>query len=250
MNIWKKVSIILFLIAVICPAVHAEDKKWSNETEFSFVYTGGNTDVITLSAKNLLTYKFAENIVGAWKLGALYGETDGVKNSERFYTDVRGDNLINEALYAALLAGWLQDEFAGLDSRYYIGPAVGYKFINGPDHFLSAEVGADYVNEEFTSGSPDSRDYARGRALGLYEYAINAKNKFTQSLEYLYDFSESDNYGINSVTGLISSISDVFSLKITYEVAYDNEPALDASTGNKLDDTDTILSATLVVNYQ
>ncbi len=249
MNVWKKVFIILFLIVIICPAVQAKDNKWSNETEFSFVDTGGNTDVLTLSLKNLLKYKFAENINGAWRLGALFGETNGEKNSERFNTDVRGDYFINKALYAALLAGWLQDEFAGLDARYYFGPALGYKFIDGPEHSLSAEAGVDYVKENYTSSDPDSNDYARGRALGLYEYAFNPKNKLSQSLEYLHDFSESDNYSVNSVTALISSMSDVLSLKFSYEVAYDNEPALDPSTGDKLEDTDTILSATLVVNY-
>ena len=69
------------------------------------------------------------------------------------------------------------------------------------------------------------------------------KNKFSQSLEFLYDFDDSDNYRINSETAFITALSNYLSLKTSYEIKHDNEPV-----PATLKETDTILSVTLVVN--
>jgi putative salt-induced outer membrane protein len=86
-------------------------------------------------------------------------------------------------------------------------------------------------------------DYLRGRALGEYKFEFTEKTRFTQSLEYLHDFDNSENYNINSETALITALSDKLSLKTSYVVNYDNEPIPD-----DLEETDTTLAVTLIVN--
>jgi putative salt-induced outer membrane protein len=232
----------LFVVFAVVVQAHGEDKRWSDEAELSFVDTGGNTDVVSLSAKNLLKYKFTNNLTGSWALGALYGESDGEKNAERYFTELRLDYAFTERLYTFGIGGWLKDEFAGFDARYYVGPGIGYKFLAGPKHLLVGEAGANYAREEYTDGT--DRDYIEGRVFGKYEYAFTKKNRFSQSLEFLYDFDESDNYKVNSVTALISALNSYLSLKASYEVKYDNHPVPET-----LEDTDTILGVTLVVNF-
>jgi putative salt-induced outer membrane protein len=236
---------VFFLFFSAAPGVYSQDKdekRWTDEAELSFVDTGGNTDLMSLSAKNLLTYTFDENLSGMWKLSALYGESDGVKNAERYATEIRLEYLVTEQLFSSIMAGWLKDEFSGIYSRYYLGPGVGYKFLAGPKHFLEGELGVNYVTDEYTDDT--EADYMQGRAFGKYEYAFTKKNKFSQSVEFLYDFEESENYNINSETALISALSDYLSLKATYEIKYDNEPV-----PATLEETDTILSITLVVTF-
>jgi putative salt-induced outer membrane protein len=237
-----KFVMVLLVVFSMVTAVFAEEKKWADEAELSFVDTGGNTDVVSLSAKNLLRYTFTEELKGAWKLSALYGESDGVKNAESYATELRLDYLLTDQLFSALIAGWLEDEFAGIESRYYLGPAVGYKFFNGPRHFIVSEVGLNYVKEEYTDGT--EKDYLEGRAFGQYQYAFTEKNRFSQSLEFLYDFEDSENYRVNSETALISALSDYLSLKASYEIKHDNKPV-----PSTLKETDTILSVTLVINF-
>lgn len=234
------VSCILFL--VLASGVQAEEKKWLDVAELSYVDTSGNTDILSLSAKNVLTSKCTDKITGIWELSVLYGETNDIKTAERFGTEFRVEYLLSERLYAAGIAGLEKDEFAGIDSRYYLGPGVGYKLLTGPKHFLKGEAGLDFVMEEYTDGS-DS-DYLRGRAFGLYEYSFSEKNKFSQSLELLNDLDDSDNYNVISITAYITAVSDKLSLKTSYEIRYDNQPI-----PNTLDDTDTILSITLVANF-
>ena len=235
--------LIAFLIILgIASGVCAEEKRWTDEAELSYVDTGGNTDVTTLSAKNLLKYKFTEKMEGAWKLGALYGKSDGEKNAENYFTELRMDYLFTTRFYGDVLGGWMKDKFAGFDSRYYVGPGAGYKFLMGPKHTLLGEAGLRYVAEEYTNDT--DTDYLEGLAYAKYEYAFTNKNKFSQSLEFLYDFEDSNNYRLNSETALSSSLSDYLSLKTSYVIKYDNQPV-----PKTLNDTDTILALALVVNF-
>ena len=237
-----KFFIALLVVCVMVTVGYAEEKRWSDEAGLSYVDTGGNSDFVSLSAKNLLKYTFTDELKGAWKLGALQGKANNVKTAESYFTEFRLDYLYTDLIYFAGIAGWFKDTFAGIESRYYIGPAVGYKWLTGPKHFVTAEAGLNYVSEEYINNTEE--DYIQGRAFGLYEYPFNPKNKFSQSLEFLYDFEDSDNYNINSVTALTSALSDYFSLKTSYEIKHDHEPV--PATLKK---TDTILAVTLVVNF-
>ena len=229
-----------FLIGVT--VVRADDKKWMDEGELSFVKTGGNSDVSTFSFKNLLKYKFSEKFYGSWKGSALNSKSGGVRSAERYASELRGDYALNTRFYAGVTIGWFEDKFAGIDNRYYLGPVVGYRFIMGPKYFLKSEVGLDYVREEYTDKT-DS-DFLRGRAFTEYEHHFTDTNKFVQSAEYLYDFDNSNNYNMNSVTAVVTVLSDHFSLKTSYEVKYDNEPV-----PATLDKTDTILGAALIMTF-
>ena len=102
--------------------------------------------------------------------------------------------------------------------------------------------------EEYTispnSTEPEDSEFFRGGVHGQYEYHFTEKNRFSQSVEYLTDFEDSDNYNVNSITALISAINNFASLQTSYEVKYDHTPI--PSTLKK---TDTVLSLTLVFNY-
>jgi len=240
----RTITVFIALLVALTgiPATYAEEKKWSDEAELSLVDTGGNTDLLSISANNLLQYTFDENLMGTWKLSALYGESDGVRNAESYSTEVRLDYLFTDQLYTAGIAGWLKDEFAGIEARYYVGPALGYKLFTGPRHFLLGEVGLSYVTEKYIDSTDEQ--FIEGRAFVKYKYAFTEKNKFSQSLEYLYNFDDSDDYKVNAETALISSLSDYLSLKASYEIKHDNKPA-----PQTLEETDTVLSLALIVNF-
>ena len=240
-----KSFIILLVMFGLVAIVYAEDKKLKNETELSFIKTGGNTETTNFSAKNNLEYQFTDQVEGSWKIGANYGENEGEKDSENYFTELKLTYNLTERLYSSVFASWMQDKFTAIDSRYTIGPLAGYKILLGPKHKLSSEAGVSYVNEEYTDEIDGSdTDYLAGRASAEYEYLFTDKARFSQEIELIYDFEESDNYNINSETAIISSLNDFLSLKTSYELKYDNKPA-----SSELDDTDIILSATLLINF-
>lgn len=221
--------------------VDAAEKTWTDEAELSFVSTNGNSKVTTLSAKNLLKVPFSENFSGSWKLQGLYGKNDGVKNAETYMTEFRGDYAQTSRLYYFASAGWFQDKFSGIDSRYVYGLGSGYKFLDGPKSFLLGEAGLTFTQEEDTAGNDN--EYLGGRLFAQYAYLFNDTNKFTQSIEYLPDFDDSKNWLFNSETALVSALNSNFSMKTAYLVKYDNQPV----TG--LTKTDSIISVALVANF-
>ena len=143
--------------------------------------------------------------------------------------------------------GWLRDEFAGLENKYYGGPFCGYRFLTGPRHMLTGELGLSYAAEDYTeekeSENFEDKDFVEGRVFGLYEYIITEKTKFSQSLEYLYDFDDSDNYKVNSLSEITVTINDTFSIKTSYEICYANQ------VSENLNTTDRFLTAALVGNF-
>ncbi len=240
----------LYLLAVgslllAASAAFAEEPKndnvWSDQAELSFVTTSGNTETTSLAGKNLLTYKFTPKAVGSWKIGGMYSEDQGATTAENYATELRFDYLYTERIYNYAMAGWNKDRFSGIDQRYYGGGGVGYKVLLGPKHFLLGEAGLNYTMEDYTDDT--NSNFLTGRAFGKYEYAITKKNRFSQSLEYLYDFSDSAHYKVGSETAVVSSLTDILSLKAAYTVRYDHKPV-----PANLKSTDTMMTVALVVN--
>lgn len=231
----------LCLLAMAGTGYTEEAKHWHNDAELSFVDTGGNTEVTTLSAKNTLTVPIREKTNGTWKLGALYGKSDGTKNAERYSTELRVDHAYDERIYSFGYAGWLKDRFAGIDRRLYLGGGGGYHVRTGPNHFLLGEAGLTYTTEDYADGTDN--EFPGGRLFGKYEYRFHEKNRFVQELEWLPDLSEIDNWNLNSETAVISALNSRLSLKASYRIQYDNEPV-----GN-LKKTDRTLGITLVMNF-
>jgi putative salt-induced outer membrane protein len=229
------------LVSGLYAVARAEEPRWHDEAELTFVDTSGNTEVTTLSAKNTLTVPFSGTTKGTWKLGALYGKSEGVKNAESYFTEIRLDHSYTERLYSFGYGGWQKDKFAGIDAWYYLGAGGGYKFFTGPKHFLLGEAGLAYTRKEYTDNT--ANDFPGGRFFGKYEYRFTEKNKFTQSLEWLSDFSEFDNWNLNSETALLSALNSWLSLKASYLVKYDNNPIAGVKK------TDRILGMALVMNF-
>lgn len=251
--VYAAVSILILVVASSVQAEDAEpEKRWSDEAELSYVNTAGNSETSTFAAKNLLKVKFTDNLEGEWDVAALKSddvddETDERETTaERYSTNLKLNYLFTERFYTGLGAGWMRDEFVGLENRFYVGPYAGYKFLLGPKHFLKTELGVNYANEDYSDEKEaddfEDKDFAEGRAFGLYEYAVTDKSKFSQSLEYLYDFDDGDNYKLNSMSAFTVAVSDMFSIKTSYEIRYVNQVSDD------MDTTDRILTMALVAN--
>jgi putative salt-induced outer membrane protein len=240
----KQIIFVVLCLGLVITAFnsYAEEKALSDEGEVSYVQTDGNTKVSSLAAKNLVKYKFTEKLLGSWKAGALRADTNDVKTAESYFTDLKLDYQNTQRLYSFVNAGWQQNRFAGVDEHVYGGIGAGYKFLDGPAHFLIGELGVMYVADKYTDAT--KKDYPGGRAFAKYTYAFTEKNKFSQSLEYLNDFNDSQKYFVNSETAVISALSGIFSLKAAYLINYSNAP-LPATLKKK----DSMSTVALVVNY-
>ena len=245
MRVLKLMTTVLAMLALTA-GLSAQEKSWTDKAELSYVQTGGNTEIMTLSAKNELGVTFSEKMTGSWKIGTVYGKTGDVKTAESYFTEFGVDYHFNERVYLGLIAGWLKNEFAGLDSRIYAGPAVGWTAMTGPVHTLDWQVGGSYISETYFPDTTDPADYSYMAAMvrGNYQWLISEQTTFTEAVELLYDLSDSENYNLTSETAVQTALSSFLSLKVGYTIKYDNVP-----TPEILENSDTILSVTLVANF-
>jgi len=243
----------IFCIAtiVLTQNVWCDDKKLTDKAELSFVQASGNTDISTFNGKNTLKYDFSKNFSTQWKASALYGETDNEKTAEKYATELRGDHNFYKNFYYYLVTGWTQDEFAGIDDRYYAGPGAGYKVTFKDRHTLAMELGANYAREVYIedpeSETPYEEDseFLEGRGFGSYIYKFNDKVEFSEEVEYLKNFKEESAYTVRSTSAIKSRLNSWLELKVSYEVNYNNRPKPESEN---LKYTDTLLSVALVVN--
>jgi putative salt-induced outer membrane protein len=239
-KIFLRVLFICIFFNIAIAFLHAEDKKWGDEAELSLIVTGGNTDILTFSLKNKLKYAPKEKILITWELALLYGTSEGKKNAESYFTELRLDYNFTDRFYSFYGLGWLRNTFSGINSRYYLNSGAGYRFLTGPKHYLLGEGGISFTQENYINDSEKS--YVGGRLFGLYEFLFTEKNKFSQSILWTVDFSDLNDWILNSETAVISSISDYLSLKAGYTIRYDNEPV------ETLEKTDTFLLVAMVIN--
>ncbi|WP_321529754.1 DUF481 domain-containing protein [uncultured Desulfuromonas sp.] len=242
MNHLRRFAVVM-IVLILAPAAWGEDAPgtWKDQAELAYVDTSGNTDVTTLSAKNKLTYQFTDRITGLWKVEILNGKSDGERNAESYFSELRSDYACTDLLYYYAQASWLKDRFADIDSRTVLGAGSGYKFLTGPKHLLVGEAGLTYTIEKLTDDSDDQ--YVGGRLFSQYDYQINDTSTFTQNAELFLDLEQMSNYRLNTETALTTALNSLLSFKTSYVIKYDNEPA------DGTEHTDTILAASLVANF-
>lgn len=232
----------LMVIAVAAVAAEKDAKKWNDQAELSLLDNSGNSDDTTLLLKNELKYAFNPKLNGSWKIGILYEESNGQKDAESYSTDLKLDYLLDDRTYSYGNAGWLKNPFDGLDPRFTVGGGVGYKFLTGPTHTLIGEAGLGYTVDNYIDNT--RHDYLDGRLFGKYAYAFTPKSSFSQSFEYMDDFSKFENYSVISETALIAALTDVLSMKASYTVRYANVPIPE-----NIKNTDRILGMSLLANF-
>jgi len=266
----------LLPLALFAGAAHAQDatRPWTDVAELGFVMTTGNAEVTNLAFSNKYAYKwttseFTFNVAGLRNetTEKTFSNPDGTVDvteitkttAEAYNADLKYLRTIRDGFYWYGNAGWLRNEFAGLENRMVGGAGVGYQFFDTDKQTLKGEIGAEYVKEEYVGGGDDNFPSARG-FLG-YEYRMTEKSKFTSDLEVHDNLDETSDYNARLALALVSSLTQKLALKVSYTVLYDNVPVTQlippdptAPIGTpaalyEFEKTDTIFATTLVINF-
>jgi putative salt-induced outer membrane protein YdiY len=234
----------MFLVAF--PALGEDEvkKSWKNQAELSYVLTQGNSEVETFQVKDKQTNNYTENLSSELKLESFYSKALDKTTAERYLAKGRMDYKLGSKFSTALQVGWKKDVFSGVDNRYFLGPLLVYRFIDGPRHFLKTEAGLDYVYEEYTEADPPEDDFLSAGLYGEYEWILSEKVKFSQSVEAFRDFNVEESYQIESITALTTKLNSYFSFKTSYQVNHNTDPI-----DEDIKKTDSILTLALVADF-
>jgi putative salt-induced outer membrane protein YdiY len=195
--------------------------KWDLSLGLGLTLTEGNTDSLLFSLIGRGDKKWD---VHELHLGAdlTYGETEDVKNSETARAFGQYNRLFTERWYGYARAEALHDDIADVDYRFTIGPGVGYYIIKQAQTSLSVEGGPAFVYEK---QGGNSTGYFTLRIAERFEHKFNERARIWQTLEFLPQVDELDNYIINAEVGVESALTQSWALSVILQDTYDNQPA-------------------------
>jgi putative salt-induced outer membrane protein YdiY len=116
----------------------------------------------------------------------------------------------------------LHDAVADIEYRFTLSPGVGYYFIKNDKMTLSGEAGPAFIYEKVGG---DEKGYVAARLAERFEYKISDRARIWQSLEFLPQVDDLNNFILNGEIGVESKLTKDLSLRVFVQDSYDNEPA-------------------------
>jgi putative salt-induced outer membrane protein YdiY len=221
---------ILLTTAVLAMTVMAQvafaqatAEKSKSETTLSIggTYSDGNSDQKIIHGSIVNTYTGDKDLT---RIGAEgnYTKTDGsiTADDAKIYANYK--RVLDDRLYAVADASYLQDNIADVDYRFTLSPGLGYFLMKDDKATLSAEAGPGYLWEK-VGGVED--DYWILRIAERYDRKLSDTAKCWQSLEYLPQIEDFDNYKINFEIGAEAVLTGPISIRLVAQDTYNSQPA-------------------------
>ncbi len=266
-------------IALAPFAMAADDeakKPWSNETDFSAVWTRGNSESTTIGFKNEYAYHWDQANFTA-KAGAINAESARIQRvavgtaddfqiietkdiettDEKYNLNLKYDRNIKPAFYWFAGLDWDRNEFAGIDNRYSGSLGVGNIWADSEKLSFKTDYGAQYTKEDRVIEDPDQDDaYASARLSSELKVKIGATSNFKQTFDLTANMEETDDFRFELDNAVTAKIDGRLALRASLLLVYDNVPTRELIPLNdsgsvlaEVDDLDTVFTASLVVTF-
>ncbi len=195
--------------------------KWDLSLALGATLTEGNSDSVLFTLIGRADKKFEPHEL---HLGVdlSYGETEDVKNNETARAFGQYNYLFTDRLFGYVRAEALHDAIADVEYRFTIGPGVGYYFIKREMTTLSVEGGPAFVYEKVGG---EETGYLTARIAERFEHKFNDRARIWQTLEFLPQVDDLENFIINAEIGVESAITGNWAISLILQDTYDNVPA-------------------------
>jgi putative salt-induced outer membrane protein YdiY len=219
-------------VAIACvllaAAASAQDEGAGMKTTFALgaTFTDGNSE--TMQANVSLVTEGERESLGSVRAGieGNYGETTVDDESEttvenaKAFAHVR--KTLSELTFAYIDTSALYDDIARVDYRITLGPGLGTYLVKSESTALSLELGLAYVWEDVAD---DTDDYVAARAAERLEHKISETARVWQSVEYIPQTDDFDDYLLNGEIGVEAALNASLNLRIVVQDKYDSRPA-------------------------
>ena len=131
------------------------------------------------------------------------------------------NRLFTERAFGYIRLDALHDAVADVDYRLTLSPGAGYYFVKQENTTLRGEVGPAFVYEK---QGGDTTGYVTLRLAERFDHKLNDRVKLWQSIEFLPQVDNWDNWILNGEIGIETSLTPKLSLRTYLQDTYDNEP--------------------------
>lgn len=262
----------------------AEPKRtWSDEAELALVLTTGNTETLSLGLKNTLRGEW-EKASFRLKLSALRSEDTeetrlALGTADDFMVETTKDTDLTAEAYELAArherhfgerhswfneAGWQRNEFAGVRNRYRLLSGLKTKWKDAERVRFATDVGLSWTKQDDVVENPAREDRWLGFRFGWTLWAKVGKNgEYGNDLRLDLNLDDTDDLRLDMTNWFAVSFTERLALKLTHELLWDGQPALEeidlfdpadpatpiGKVPVELDSTDTTFQASLVVRF-
>ena len=160
---------------------------------------------------------------------------------------MRGDYGLGSKLAIYARTGFDRNKFAGIKSRFGEGIGLVAKVLENSTDQFKVEGGFELTQQDNLDGTSDS--FSSLRAASTWKHAFSDKAYLFEGLEFLPNLDEGSDYRINSETTIVAPLSSHVAMKASYQVRFDNMPALNATRTAPLRKSDRILSTGIQITF-
>jgi putative salt-induced outer membrane protein YdiY len=257
----------------------ADENRWRDTAEFSFVATAGNADTQTLGFKNKLWRKWD---VSSFELNAGGVRSEGTTNrravgtvdsfrleddseltAENYFLNGRYDREITKRFFWFAGAGWDRNTFAGIDNRYTAVGGVGNIWVDSETVKFRTDYAVTFTRQDDVVDIADMDDSFLGlRVSWHYLHKFGATTEYTNDLVVDENLDETDDWRANMINSVSVVLNKRLALKVSLQFLYDNQPSFEelplfdtagVDTGTavlaELDELDTVFTSSLVMSF-
>jgi len=195
------------------------DDGWKNESQAGVVMTSGNTETTTLSFGEAASYSFTANLfkfTGAY----LYQKTGTVVSAESWNLGLRYERSLSDRISAFLAETVEGNQFSGINQRYMTDLGAKAFLVKDEGFTWLGEGGYRFTKENLIVVQ---RNLHYARFYTELEKKVNATVSAKYWVEYLPNFTISNDWQLNTELSLSAALSSVFSIKSAYLIRYDNQ---------------------------
>ncbi|MFT6389673.1 MAG: putative salt-induced outer membrane protein [Cellvibrionaceae bacterium] len=197
---------------------HAED--WTGEGSAGIVIVSGNSDSETVNIGLVLSKK-----VDVWehtfKFNANSSESDGDKSAESYLAAYIAKYNFDAKRFLWADLRYLDDKFDSFDGITTIGAGYGYRISDSDELKWNFSAGIGYRDTEIESRGEDISGVA---FIGESDFTLKL-SKTTEFIDVFRVEATADNSYFQNIAGISVAMSDVLSLKVTYDVRYNTDSA-------------------------
>ena len=232
-------SIVLLGSQAVIAQDEEEENGWGGKGELGLVRTTGNTESEALNF-NLEFTRTSEDWDHRLFASALATSEDGIQDNERYQFEAQSNRKLGGGNYIFAAFRWDADKFGSYDPQTTLTAGYGRELIKSATHTLKGEIGGGYRSlEERISGITSEEAIVRFSLDDEWNITDN-----TQWSNRLLVESGSDNTFTKFNTGLNVAMSDMFAVKVGFELRNNSKLPLGDS-----ENTDTTMTVNLVYNF-
>jgi putative salt-induced outer membrane protein len=186
------------------------------------VNASGNSEFLSANFGEKVTWAQKSRWTVTQTAKVLYGETDGARTTESYDFNLRGERVLSARVGAYAFAAFQRDPFAGLAARWSGGPGVAWGVVKATRDTVGLEAAITAQSERTTAAI--ERTFGAAQTAARFKHSFAGAASFTQSLEFIANLKDGDDYRLNSETALIAPLSSKIGLRVSYVIRFDHLP--------------------------